>query len=592
MIRRWCVADCAVGLILCGLISSLMLMQVQRHRHAARQFECDNNLKQLGLAIHNYHSAYRLMPMGAGGTDQGSVDEPLAGNAGRLSAFVGLTPFMEEQRLWEYLSNPMRLNGVSYPAMGPVPWYDAQKYVPWSQRPEPLVCPEDPASKQYPNASSYVLNYGDGILRVGAGHGDSPKPPEPAITQLELATQRGAFCKQRALRFRDFLDGLSNTLMMAESQIAGKPVAKNVSGLPMNPSLVFEAQQGKEFWPEGRQACWADGAIRSQGFQTILPPDSPSATSDDGEYTAVMSASSHHGPGTHVLYCDGAVAFVTSKIDTGDTTRPSVAIGDPPNNGGFAKPGSQSPYGLWGALGTRASAEVIDMNPHSDDSAITTPRRGLTAIELAEIKKKPMRTWTMSDGKTTVDGWLANYRPSGEVLLVDEEGKRKYLTLSDLGSEDAYSIVESTVKAAVEARMVLLPQLKEAVALLEQKEFPRFIQQFIIIAPENVDDIPAMSTNIYRNRGMLIQSFDDAIRGIETKDMSGMSVDEDNLGIQIGERSPAGRMYLRYSEGRWRISPGGQGRQRARRFGNQPAIDAVMEMEIKEYEAAMEAEQR
>ncbi|MGB7327607.1 MAG: DUF1559 domain-containing protein [Rubripirellula sp.] len=64
------------------------------------------------------------------------------------------------------------------------------------------------------------------------------------------------------------------------------------------------------------------------------------------------STSSRHQGGTHILMGDGAVVFITDSIETGDQTAPSISF--------YNTPGKKSPYGLWGALGTRASKETIE----------------------------------------------------------------------------------------------------------------------------------------------------------------------------------------------------------------------------------------
>ena len=165
-------------LLSCGMIvASLFALKLQTRRSLARGAQCSNNLKQVGLACHNYHSAFKRLPAGSGGTSHGSKTEPLLGNANRLSGLVALTPFMEEQRVWEMISNPYR-NGATtdYPPMGPVPWHSPNEYTPWGMRSEKLACPTDPDTTRLKLASSYVLNYGDGVLAVGAPI-DSPLPP-------------------------------------------------------------------------------------------------------------------------------------------------------------------------------------------------------------------------------------------------------------------------------------------------------------------------------------------------------------------------------------------------------------------------------
>lgn len=552
--KSWSVVDVLAMAVIVLLAASLMAMKVIRVRQHARGETCENNLKQIGLALHNYHSAYKVFPMGAGGTDNGDQDDPLGGNAGRLSALVGLSPFMEHQALWEQISNPLRMGDTTFPPMGPVPWYDAQKYPPWGQRPSTLVCPADPDAKKFPLGSCYVLNYGDGILQVGASAGDPLGRRMNALMMIRRATQRGVFHQQRVIRFRDVLDGLSNTLLFSESQLGGKLVSRNVRDLASDPSQTITAFGEGESWPLGREARWCDGSLRSSGFQAILPPNSPSATSDEGEHTAVMSASSHHGDGAHVVMCDGAVFFVTEEIDAGDPKSPSVAIGKARDGRPYAPPGSKSPYGIWGGLGSRASGEAIS-EAFRDNDAVTPPRRTRPPAEIEAIKRKPIRTWTAANGTSTLKGWLVECSPSGRIQLLSEQGETKHLKLSQLSSKDAYFIVKEQVETKLSSRRVLLEQMKEAVAMLEKKQFSEFISQFVDASDMDVRAMGALSESIFRQRGILIFSLDNAIADLEAQRPETIRFDESGQQVALGRRGGL-PMVLRFDDGRWKLISG------------------------------------
>lgn len=571
----------AIGIIVI-LFSSLAAMKIPRVRQAARGDHCDNNLKQIGLAFHNYHAAYKQMPMGAGGTDGGDDNNPLAGNAGRLSAFVGLSPFMEHQALWEKISNPLRIGDVVYPSMGPVPWHDPKLYSPWGQRPSNLICPADPDAQRLPLGSSYVLNYGDAVLQVGAAAGDQFGRRANALMMLRRATQRGVFRRQGTIRFRDVLDGLSNTLMVSEAQLGRKPVSRNVEDLPIDPSQTIEAFGGPDVWPDGREARWCDGSLRSSGFQAILPPNSPSATSDLGEHTAVMSVSSYHGDGAHILMCDGAVLFVTEAIDAGDPTAPSVAMDafrKIKDGRKFATPGSKSPYGVWGAMGSRASAEHIDIRRNS---AIAPPRRNASPDTISEIKKTPARIWKMADGESSMKGWLVSCKANGRIQILGEDDRIKYLKLSQIASEDAYFIVKTQFEKRREAQKVLLKQLKEAVALLEKKSFADFIERFVDAGDLDFGEMAQLSESIYTRRGLMIFSLDNAILGLEKGNSRSIGLDETGLVAILGGRGGA-EIAMKFSDGRWKIqSRNASGVREARRARD-------IELDVMEYEMMMEA---
>jgi hypothetical protein len=467
-IRAVSLTDVAT-LSICGLVfCSVLLNSVARYRAVARGATCSDNLRTLGAATLNYHAAYRRLPMGCGGTSAGSVDEPLQGNANRLSPLVGLLPFIQQQALWQEISNPSQSDGVTFAPMGPVPWYSADSYKPWGMRPPILVCSADTAAAdQFETATSYSINYGDAILNVG---GAPLNKSSRQFSQLH-AVQRGAFAAQRVLKYRDFLDGLSNTILMSERRIGGPKVAKDVDrGLAMNPSLCIAANgdEATEFWAEGRTACWVDGILLSIGFQTILPPNSPSASTTLGAMEGVMSASSNHAGGVHVLFAGGAVKFATDSIDSGDHTSPSVALGAV----GGATPGSGSPYGLWGALGTRFGKERFSL----DNDCLIAPV--IAAVDLAKLKLKPLQTWRTADGSLNFKARLISIQQSGKVLLLTEDGRRTTFKLSDLASEDAYRAIEDMFEEKQQSKRTLIAQLQEGIQLLNQKKTDEFVRLF------------------------------------------------------------------------------------------------------------------
>lgn len=144
-----------VVIAIIGVLVGLLLPAVQAAREAARRMSCSNNFKQLGLAIHNYHSAYRQLPIFSGGTynGPGNAFTPATGdNNFDLSALVGLMPFMEQQAIWEQISNPFLPptgGTIPFQAMGPSPnmnlsHHVANEYTPWLTEIATLRCPSDP----------------------------------------------------------------------------------------------------------------------------------------------------------------------------------------------------------------------------------------------------------------------------------------------------------------------------------------------------------------------------------------------------------------------------------------------------------------
>ena len=184
-------------------------------------------------------------------------------------------------------------------------------------------------------------------------------------------------------KFRDILDGLANTIACGEIatdlgdfSIKTKGLRDDRNGMQdirINPSACqpYADPARPQFWDVaripangfaggtqwGRGYKWAYGRPLLTSMFTILPPNRELCMDGGTGSRSVAPASSRHQGGAHVLMADGAVIFITDSIEAGDQFAPSIHRNGPPT---YTAPGSQSPYGLWGALGTRASKETIE----------------------------------------------------------------------------------------------------------------------------------------------------------------------------------------------------------------------------------------
>lgn len=385
-----------VVIAIIGVLVGLLLPAVQAAREAARRMSCSNNFKQLGLALHNYHSAYNKLPMHGGGTHPTVATHPwvntTTGNNMRLSMLVGLMPFVEQQGLWELIANPNDFDSdgtIDFPAMGPTP--ENIDYVPWATDIPTLRCPSDPG-KGLPSLgrTNYAANLGDSTDYMRDGfvyvRNDSPVLPyaaTSATSQRTNAAHRGIFVVHKLTQFRDVLDGLSNTIAMGElttdlgdkdartSLTAGGTYSTNNNHwtIVVTPNWCEQHldPERPQFWrPEapvvgatsGRGYRWASFNPTFTMVHTVRPPNSEICSAGAVNRNNLMSVSSRHQGGAHILMGDGAVKFVTDSIEAGNQTNRMVyQWGTAAFNNA---PGSESPYGLWGALGTRASREVLD----------------------------------------------------------------------------------------------------------------------------------------------------------------------------------------------------------------------------------------
>jgi len=395
--RGFTLVELLVVIAIIGILVGLLLPAVQAAREAARRMSCGNNLKQIGLGLHNYHSAFNQLPISRGGTYRSGNNlqarTPVApgsphggNNFHNLSPLVGLTPFLEQQALWEQISNkfavqePPAALGLLFNEMGPnvemtLSDHGEYRYDPWLTHVPTFRCPSDPGIG-FPaqGRTNYGVCLGDSIQFQHVGWISQTGLINQTNAPRAKSTCRGMFQPRYANSFRDVLDGLSNTIMAGElnTDLGDNQITTRVAEAPgiLNDPSLCGAQRDPtrpQFWqptfnPAGtsvqvqRGYKWANGMAVNTGITTILPPNREVCSDGDNTFTmGIYGPSSRHQGGVHVLMGDGAVVFVSDSIEAGNAAQGNVIW-----NGMFGQaPGSASPYGLWGALGTRASKEII-----------------------------------------------------------------------------------------------------------------------------------------------------------------------------------------------------------------------------------------
>jgi len=261
----------------------------------------------------------------------------------------------------------------------------------------------NPSSATANARTNYVFNLGDGIVGVNDANinNDTTRGPFPRGFQLPLAA---------------VTDGTSNTIMFGEvSTLNGGTAAspdnngaaavnpqiqgRAIIGIPTETAAGFAASgivqpsvsialcrlttRGGTYItaPTGATLFsgltgnnWLRGGFTWTGFQTIIGPNGASCVNPggapnnhDSQNSAIRSAGSYHFGGAHVVTFDNSVKFVPNEVDTTDTT-PGANVGTyyaPGRNGNIQTPNwnSPSPFGVWGALGTRGSADDVGVMP-------------------------------------------------------------------------------------------------------------------------------------------------------------------------------------------------------------------------------------
>jgi len=301
-----------VVIAIIAILIALLLPAVQQAREAARRTQCKNNLKQMGLAIHNYHDVYTRFP------PAGTV----AGNSGAHgnTVFVGILPYIDQAPLYNQLSAVGFGNeGVNY-------WLGSGSAGPTRAVLQGVMinayrCPSDPR----PEFRNIGSNGGSNPAMVAsyvliAGSNAHPTTDFSLTGGSDHHSSGGLFPGTASFRMRDITDGTSNTMIVAEQGARHKTqstwrTAFGSSGPWMgtkNPRIP----QGDGTWlsgsdpqPEADERCYSMTTVRERPN----PPTYNSAIHAANQCNT--SLRSQHVGGIQTLLGDGAVRFISENLD-------------------------------------------------------------------------------------------------------------------------------------------------------------------------------------------------------------------------------------------------------------------------------------
>jgi hypothetical protein len=306
-----------VVIAIIAVLIALLLPAVQQAREAARRIQCKNNLKQIGLALHNYHDVNSVFPPG-----------------GTYSAVAGTQPagWSIQARLLPYVDQGNLQGLINFSAS-----YSTQPLV-TPMRLGMLMCPSEINDRAYVDGAvtywpcNYAANYGEWFVW------------NPATNQIGT----GAFGPNSRTGARDFTDGTSNSLAFAEVK-AYQYYLRDTGGAPTMPATPAGVSALGGTLKNSGHNEWVDARANQTGFTTTFGPNRICAHDDAGTTRDVdfvstregnsatdatyasLTARSYHVGIVQTLLMDGSVRSISENVD----------------------------INVWRALGSRAGGEVI-----------------------------------------------------------------------------------------------------------------------------------------------------------------------------------------------------------------------------------------
>ena len=361
--RGFTLIELLVVIAIIAVLIALLLPAVQAAREAARRIQCTNNMKQIGLGLHNYHSTHNVFPMGCSSGMYNPPGTPWSVKQ-NLSALALLLPFLEQTQVYNALN--FNFGADEYESVA------NRSLTAWIQGTainasiKVFQCPSDPRAGQpdYQNTTNTNNYYASvGTTMYWSQLGSTFPNNVPSVNMPST----GLFTFQASYGINSCIDGTSNTIAFAESTVGSQTAnlgdkrsgVVNAAGLQQYEALdissnVANAQAALQvcqtIWTTKsggnvdtqRGDNWAHGAMAHALFNTIAPPnlynDSFAYCSriGSGARSDLSNADSFHPGGINVTMADGSVKFIKDSIN----------------------------MLTWMALGTKANGEVIDASSY------------------------------------------------------------------------------------------------------------------------------------------------------------------------------------------------------------------------------------
>jgi prepilin-type N-terminal cleavage/methylation domain-containing protein len=325
--KRWrgfTLIELLVVIAIIAVLIALLLPAVQQAREAARRTQCKNNLKQLGLAIANYESTFKVFPTSRlGNISTFNVNAPATWDDGWVGWTVMVLPYLDQANIYNQYNPNFRWNSPTNAAMTGMkvglyvcPSTPNQNRVDSNATTTPL-----PAAGDYQAIASVSQKY---YSAIGSTNAQLTSKTDPTGTQLRQgifakpgAPTDASYAQNGPTTYANISDGTSNTLAVGES--AGDPLPYGPTKTPLSLAIVLASPNAADYsaagfylggtgWADDGKVTGIEGCNQAGTARAVAPLAPMNACNDSDMY-------SFHTGGVQFLLGDGSVRFLSQNID-------------------------------------------------------------------------------------------------------------------------------------------------------------------------------------------------------------------------------------------------------------------------------------
>jgi prepilin-type N-terminal cleavage/methylation domain-containing protein/prepilin-type processing-associated H-X9-DG protein len=300
-----------VVIAIIAVLIALLLPAVQAAREAARRVQCTNNLKQIGLALHNYHASWNGFPVGFLYAHRGVLPNSSPSQY-RWSALAQMSPYLEQAVLFNALNFDFPLAHMPTTS-GALFWpYFPANTTAMATRVAMFVCPSDgaPPPAEGSGPTNYAFCSGTGVNGGDATNADGAfiLGPSESVANITDGTSQTAAVSEQSL-------GIAGPYSQPSPTPVPMPWSRAMARVVAGPLTDAACALAGNGWLLNKGSSWWDGNYQNALYNHYLVPNANRPDCIVYHNPGWKAARSYHPGGVNLLFCDGHAAFVKDTVN-------------------------------------------------------------------------------------------------------------------------------------------------------------------------------------------------------------------------------------------------------------------------------------